>query len=185
MSLLHDAVKKASQTKQETPSVDRPISIPSQGRTTTPVRRSWGTGAVLVCIALALAAVAYRQSAQVNALQALDIRLGTLASEIARLQGDQSDAAGLLSGVRREVELVRGSLDGLSQDVERASLQAREAVSTARAGETRLGRLERTLTATRTQLESVANRLSALPAPAEPSEFVPATPVQQTAPSAA
>lgn len=185
MSLLHDAVKKASQTKQESPAVDRPISIPAQRIVSVPARRSWLTALVVVCIALGLAAVAYRQNVQIKAMRTLDTRVDTLSSELARLRGDQSDTAGALSGIRRETELVRSSLDRLSQDIERTSLQATEAISTARAGETRLGRLERTLTATRSELESVADRLTALPASSEPAVFVPAAPARQTDPQAA
>lgn len=195
MSLLHDAVKKASQTKQVAPPIERSAAAPSAEprpersavASARPVpaatRPPLAIAVVILCVAMGTAAVAYRQNAQSNTMNALDIRLTTLSSEIARLRAEQSDTNGRLFDVQKGSESTLSSLEELSRTVEQLSVRTQETASTGRATQTRLDRLEQALSAARSRLADVEGRLvTSVPAP---SLFAPVADTPETASAAA
>lgn len=161
MSVFHDAVKKASQAKQVTRSPE-PDGAGSPPRQNSPVARlPRGIIAVILCTGLGMVSGAYFQYAQARAARAMDSRLSSLSSEIAQLRGGQSDLTGRLDGIQRGSELTQASLGELTQGIEQVALQVRSAVSDIRAGQARLGRLEKTLSDVSAQLYDLESRVTA------------------------
>ncbi|MCG3175289.1 MAG: hypothetical protein MOGMAGMI_00213 [Candidatus Omnitrophica bacterium] len=174
MSVLHEAVKRAADTRRAPETTSVPVPPAPRTATRTTRLRPYLTAAAVVLALAALVWIYAAQSRQDRALAALHVRLDTVSTEISRAQDGRARTDGQLAALQREVSQLRQIFGEQSEQTERTELSVRSLQTGVRNAEGRLARLESSLAATKDRLDEMTERLPEETPVSDGAGFLPA-----------